>query len=468
MRAAVYTRISADPEGKALGVARQREDCEALAARLGYDVVRVFEENDVSASTSSTKARPQYDEMMAGAKASRYEAILAYSNSRLTRRPREVEDLIELHNRYGTRLHTVVSGDDDLSTADGRMVARIKASVDAAEAERTAERARRAKDQAANEGRHRGGPRPFGWEKDGMTLVPAEAEVIVQAAREILAGRTLAAVARELNEEGHVTSTGKPFSYSGLRDMLCRPRNAGLVSHGRSDSRDIEIVGRGQWPAILDEDTWRAVRDVLTDPSRRMQRGRERKWLGSGLYRCGLCGGPMRVAPYKSASGRRWLYRCTTSAHLSVSQPLADEVVIGTVHAILGRPDLGPWLQGGQGEDEGVPLRAERERLRARLANFEADYAAGDITGRQLAAATARVQAELDAVDASLSHLADAGALASLASAPDPIAAWEAAPLDAQRAIVDALMTVTVEPVGRGRANTGPERVKVVARSYSG
>ena len=107
---------------------------------------------------------------------------------------REVEDLIELHNRYGTRLHTVVSGDDDLSTADGRMTARIKASVDAAEAERTSERARRAKQQAAVEGRHRGGPRPFGWESDGMTVRESEARVLLEATRGVLAGRTLAAL----------------------------------------------------------------------------------------------------------------------------------------------------------------------------------------------------------------------------------------------------------------------------------
>jgi site-specific DNA recombinase len=57
--AAIYCRISEDREGVALGVARQQEDCRALAARLGYTVPAdaVFVDNDISASTRSRKAR---------------------------------------------------------------------------------------------------------------------------------------------------------------------------------------------------------------------------------------------------------------------------------------------------------------------------------------------------------------------------------------------------------------------------
>jgi hypothetical protein len=38
-RAVVYTRISRDPEGEALGVERQRQDCLDRAAREGWQVV---------------------------------------------------------------------------------------------------------------------------------------------------------------------------------------------------------------------------------------------------------------------------------------------------------------------------------------------------------------------------------------------------------------------------------------------
>lgn len=465
-RAAIYTRISADPEGRALGIERQVEDCEALAEHHGLDVVMVYRENDISASTNSTKPRPLYDEMLARARAGEFDAIIAYSNSRVTRRPRELEDLIDLHNRYGTRIRTVVSGEDDLATADGRMTARIKASVDAAEAERTSERARRAKRQAAAEGRHRGGPRPFGWEPNGLVVQPDEAAALLAAARGVLAGRTLASLAREMNEAGIKTTTGGAWTYAALRTALCRPRNAALVSHGRSDDPDVEIVGPAAWPAIIPEDVWRATRDVLMDPSRRLQRGNEKKWLGSGLYRCGLCGAAeLRVAPYGASTGRRrWLYRCTVSAHLTVSQELADAVVAGAVRGRLARPDVADLLTVRQG-DNSAPLREERETLRLRLRAFEGDYAAGLITGKQLADATARVGASVRAIDERLSRLVGGGPLETLANAPDPVAAFDAAPLDVQRAVVDALMVVTVDAVGRGGSRRGAERVRVEWRA---
>lgn len=54
--AAIYVRISRDSEGTGLGVRRQRGDCEALVARLGWTVARVYEDNDVSATKGGTAA----------------------------------------------------------------------------------------------------------------------------------------------------------------------------------------------------------------------------------------------------------------------------------------------------------------------------------------------------------------------------------------------------------------------------
>ncbi|HSK55338.1 MAG TPA: recombinase family protein [Jiangellales bacterium] len=125
-RDVVYTRISRHPEGEALGVERQRQDCLDQATREGWQVLDVLVENDVGASSYSRKPRPLYAQLLQRAQRREFDVILAYSNSRLTRRPLELEELIRLPESTGVRLATVVSGDDDLSTADGRMLARIK------------------------------------------------------------------------------------------------------------------------------------------------------------------------------------------------------------------------------------------------------------------------------------------------------------------------------------------------------
>src|SRR4051794_17902107 len=98
--AAIYCRISDDPEGRELGVERQEKDARLLAARVGLEVAEVFVDNDVSASTRSHKRRPRFEEMMHRAEAGEFGHLVAYSNSRLTRRPMEWERLINLHERH--------------------------------------------------------------------------------------------------------------------------------------------------------------------------------------------------------------------------------------------------------------------------------------------------------------------------------------------------------------------------------
>src|SRR4051794_1962622 len=161
-RAAVYCRISDDREGERLGVERQREDCLARAQRESWEVVEVFTDNDVGASTRSRKSRPAYKQVIKAAEDGEIDVILSYSNSRLTRRPMELEHLINLHNATGVLLRTVVSGDADLSTADGRAVARTIAAWDAAEAERIGERVARAARQRREQGLRHGGFPPYG------------------------------------------------------------------------------------------------------------------------------------------------------------------------------------------------------------------------------------------------------------------------------------------------------------------
>src|SRR5215217_1566422 len=91
-RAVIYTRISQDREGKRLGVEDQRRRCRDLASRSGYRVVADYEDNDTSASTKSRKPRPGFQAMLEDGRARRFDVVLAYSNSRLTRRLRELLD----------------------------------------------------------------------------------------------------------------------------------------------------------------------------------------------------------------------------------------------------------------------------------------------------------------------------------------------------------------------------------------
>ncbi|MFC7463438.1 recombinase family protein [Brachybacterium sp. GCM10030252] len=451
--AAIYVRISRDDTKDAAGVRRQEEDCRALAARLGYSVAQVFSDNDRGASTRSRKPRPAYADMLRRAKAGEFAALLAYSTSRLTRRPLENEDLIALVEQHGVQIKTVVSGDYRLDTADGRAVARTLAAWDAAEAERTAERVQRAVLQRAQEGK-RHGRSAWGWKVvDGAEqLDPDTAPVLQELARRTLAGETLRSLAADLNNRGVPTPNGTRWNGTVLRQVLLRERNAGRRTYRGT------VVAQGQWPPILSESEQDQLTALLRDPSRRTARGTEVRYLMSGLLLCGKCGARMRsqVGPKftrkDGTGGRRpWTYACAQCFGTRAKAADVDEAVTALVVRRLSQAD-GPVLLS-QDQDAAQAAADELAGLRARLDRAADDYADGVIEADQLARITARLRPQIAEAEQAIQRTMPSPALAAFAqdAARVPVAdAWADQPLDVQRAVLQQLVTFTLLPRGSG------------------
>lgn len=474
VRAAIYARISSDKKGKAEGVDRQERDCRALAQRLGWEVVEVYVDNDISAA--SGKPRPEYRAMLEAVKAKHIDAILSWHPDRLHRRPTELEDFIAIVEGHGTQIQTVTAGELDLSTPSGRMVARMLGAAARYEVDQTKKRIKAAADQRAKEGRPGGGLRPFGYEKGGMIIRESEAAIVRECTDALLAGRTLASLARELRARGVTGTQGKPVTYNNLRDLLLKPRNAGIVARGlpnrnattNNSTRPYEEIGPAQWPAIVPEEKWRALVKLLTDPGRRSYHGnvRESKYLGSSIYRCGIegCGGKMRTAPNggtpSKPGSRHTIYRCVTSAHLTVRASFTDDYVRGVVAEMVRDPRIQAAL-APNADPQLASDREERAALTLRLQQFEDDYAAGTIRAEQLKRATERVSAEIADIDTRSARLLRTTAAAAILRAADPGQAFLDSPIDVQRAVLSTVLRVEVVPQERRGLAWSPARLRL-------
>jgi hypothetical protein len=164
---------------------------------------------------------------------------------RLTRSPRELEEVIDLHDQHGVLLATV-TGEIDLLTPTGRMLARMLGAAARHEAEHKAERQRRAGLQKAKAGKvHRSGTRGYGYQPDGTTVVPAEAAIVREAATRALAGESVRSIAGDLNDRVVPTVTGKQWSAAVLRQILASGRVSGRREyHG-------EIMTEQAWAPII-------------------------------------------------------------------------------------------------------------------------------------------------------------------------------------------------------------------------
>lgn len=416
-RAVIYTRISKDAEKRGEGVDRQRADCEGLANRLGVTVAAVYEDNDIGASTKSRKrARPGFDAMVAAVEAGEVDVIVAYSNSRLTRRPMEFETLIQLHERTGVRISTVASGEDDLSTADGRMVARIKASVDAAESERISERTRRAKGERKKSGLPQDGRARYGynrvWSDKGKVeaYAPDEeggtADVLRGLYRDYLDGAGLAALCRSLSDRGVRSPAGKDWSTQTLSHVLCSGFAAGVI---RELATGEEHPGAHE--ALITPAEWQRFKDTRAAKAgtwREVPRAR-RGWVLAGIAKCGLCG--KNLVQNRSRKGKDAQVLCShynsTRSCAGVwlkTKRLEDAVWDCLSNVIPDQWEQAPGASAGDAELASAEARraeAEAGRLTSLLAKLERRRTEDEISTEAYRSVRAEYEAERTAAEES-------------------------------------------------------------------
>jgi len=289
---AIYLRISSDREGEEAGVTRQRDDCRALAKRRGWTDIEEYEDNDVYAY--SAKKRPAYQRLLADIEAGKVKRIVAYRSDRLYRRLADLVQLTELVKEHRVKIATVASGDVDLTTADGLMLANILGSVAQAESQRMGERIARQRLEEARAGKAHGGGRLFGYRRENgtMVLVPEEAEHIVDAAQKLIAGASLHSVVAAWNAAGIKPAGGGRWSVGKLRRMITGPHLAGLRVHRPSGQ-----TFKGSWSPILTEDQSAVLRAKFPDRSGtgkgKGERLGARRHVLTGFVWCGGCGARM-------------------------------------------------------------------------------------------------------------------------------------------------------------------------------
>ena len=443
LQAVIYCRISLDRSGKALGVEQQERDCRALADRLGLPVREVYIDNDISASSYSKKVRPGYRRMLRDLQVAPADIVCMHTD-RLYRQPRELEDLVDAVEKLSITVHTVQAGEIDLSTGSGQMVARMLGAAAAHESRRMSERRMARKQAQRLAGEYGGGPRPFGFESDGVTVKLDEAERIRQAVMNLLAGRTLYSLVSEWNAAGVRTSTGVRWAARQLSRVLVRARNAALIEH------DGEIIGNAVWPAIISEDELRAVRAVLRNPARKISPGPARKHLLSGYLRCGVCGGPM-VVSYSGGVRGRAVYRCTPGngpGHVSRTVAALDEYVTRMVLGYLSQPEN---VIPPPGEDTTL-AHTRLAAITAELDELAELVGQQQISARQMAIASAPLEAEAQKLRERIDAALVVDALGAFRGAEDPAEVWEQLDLDRCRNVVSRLVaSITVNPAPKGR-----------------
>lgn len=471
-RVGMYARISDDKHDTAEGVALQVKNGTALADRNGYDVT-TYVDNDLSAYKRHVY-RPQFEAMLRDLDAGLIRGIIAPDLDRLWRQPVDLERAIEIFERKKGLYFGTLQGSIDLSTSDGRMLARVMVAAANKSSADTARRVKWKHEDNQQQGKPAGGPRPFGFMPDRVTHDPREAEEVRKAARHLLEGGSVNDLVTDFRNRGVYTTLGNPFRPGSFRAMLRNPRLKGMRARWEKPAK-----GQGAWVPVLDAsgapvkaqwepilpphefDALQAHLDARTARYRGGQRG-VTKYLLTGVGRCGLCGGGLRGL---RGSNGTVSYSCMTPSMggcggVSRKAELVDAIVVEAVLAVQEA-----HAKGGRRPIESVDRSHDIERIEGKIRDALLAWKMDQLPSAEYFTLRAELTAERKALEAE--QAASEAAAEEARAAVDVGMIWENATLAKRRAILEALLVaVVIHPLpvvnGRKVVKWNPRLIEVV------
>ena len=463
-RSLIYRRLSKNRSGDlSPNVQYQDDDCRAYAGDRQYTVVGSYWDDDVPASKENFKSRPGYDALLEEIRGNAAEVLVATEISRIFRRVLEALEFIELASTTTLRWIETVNGKVyDLRTAAG--VAELIAEVNKAafETGNLSERVKRSTRAKAKEGRFHGGMRPYGYEKDGVTVRLDEARVIRECLAMVLAGQPPQSITRNLNESGVRTATGKLWTPPKLKAILTSPRIIGVRTHLGEEYP-------AAWPALVSREDWEQARLLLQ--SNWTGKKQARSYLLTGFIHCGNCeecmnGGAHYKVPKSRGGTPQRSYRCYTiniwgAKHgCGKVRVLADPVELLVTDLVLKRyssPNFAAAIKRAykdSGQDELSGYLDEAQGYRLRIQEVEDAYKAGrpGMNIDTMLRIKLDLEAELEKVNAKVARHSTGRVLAAIPAGKNIREAWNKADIDQRRALIGLIVRrVLVLPGRPGR-----------------
>jgi len=217
-RTVAYIRVSTEDQATS-GVSLDAQEARiaAYAIAMGFSISEVIQDAGISAKTLQ---RPGIARILEGVRSGDIERVILLKLDRITRSTRDLAELLETFAKADAALVSV-SESLDTKSAAGRLVVNMLGVVAQWEREAIGERTasalshKRATSQVY-------GPTPFGYRRDGKTLI---ADAIEQAARaEAIrldrAGASFRVIGEALTNLGVKPHRGTAWHASSVRAML--------------------------------------------------------------------------------------------------------------------------------------------------------------------------------------------------------------------------------------------------------
>jgi site-specific DNA recombinase len=314
-----YRRVSSLEQREEGTIETQRQYLERHAAKCGLEVAGTYADDGVS-GTIPFHERPEGRKLLEDAKVGRLDSVLCYKLDRIGRSLLNVVDAHDRLQELGVGLRSAKE-QVETTTPAGRLQFQMLAGFAEFERGTIRERTQDGLHRALRAGKQPGRV-PYGYsigDDGGFEVVQDEARVLAQIFTNVAGGSTIYGEVKRLNDEGvpgpgyRVSGKervpGKRWNTTTVSVMLASPTYVG--KHKVKVNGGEEVIVR-EVPALVTPALWERVRRTLAQ-NRRAPVGHDgkrtggRRYLLSGLIRCGVCANPC-TAHSVTNGGKRWQY----------------------------------------------------------------------------------------------------------------------------------------------------------------
>jgi site-specific DNA recombinase len=272
---------------------------------------------------SGTRAdRPALQRLLADVRSGRIQAVVVHKLDRLARSVRIANDLIEEFQRRNIAF-VAVADRIDLSTPFGWAAFQVQNVWNELYIKNLSFETSKGHTEKARRGLWVG-PVPYGYARDGKTLIPsADAPVVARIFEWYATGRhSFTSIADQLNALGYRTldwKTGERrlFGRESIRTLLKNRAYCGYVSSGGVEYQDVH-------PPLVSEELWQQVNSIRSE--RTIAGGVVKlapvdAWVLQGLVYCAACGAKMWIHPSGPKQHRQRNYLCSGRSRRTCQAP---------------------------------------------------------------------------------------------------------------------------------------------------
>lgn len=335
MTAIGYVRVSTEEQAReGYSLDNQRKDISDYCQYKGWDLVDIYADEGISGAGMDERIG-----LLRALKLLHTRKINYLVVWKLSRLSRKVADVVRITERLDHNETFLISVKDNIDTSSpmGKPFLYIASIFAEMERDSMIIQVKGGMEQKAREGRWNGGISPIGYRLQEKELVidEVEAEIVKTIFTEYLKDNGYKAIAKLLNDQGYKTRKGFAFSGGTVKEILRNPTYMGKIRWGKlknwskknSDGErtrtynDEAILVDGIHQAIVDEDTFNRVQNMIDTNPRNHVKQFSSNHILSGLLKCPDCGYGMSIQQM-NRSGRFYAYySCNQYANKKTCKP---------------------------------------------------------------------------------------------------------------------------------------------------